>query len=290
MVPGRERLGEVGRGAESRDQGRQGQGSQKRKRQGAAKAKPKGKPKRKRPSRTGDTDKARKRATGLIDPALHVLVKDPLRIHIMAITIQRLFSPSEFAREAGIALNVASYHFKVLKEHGFIELVDAIKVRGALKHMYRATKSGFISDTDWGQVAAALKPGVAGAALQDLNTRVSQALELGTFYTRDNAWLAWAPRMLDEIAWEDLIDMIAWAFKESKEFEVETIKREINGEGHGRFPVTFAIAGFPSPTQEEVKAKEKEEEKEKRKAKRKAPQGTQDTAVKAKRASKRKGG
>ena len=279
----------MAKAAESGNQGRKGKGSQKGKRKGSAKKKPRGKPKRKRPSRTGDTDKARKRATGLIDPALHVLVKDPLRIHIMAITIQRLFSPSEFAREAGIALNVASYHFKVLREHGFIEQVDTIKVRGALKHMYRATKSGFISDTDWGQVAAALKPGVAGAALQDLNTRVSQALELGTFYTRDNAWLAWAPRMLDEIGWQDLIDMIAWAFKESKEFEVETIKREINGEGQGRFPVTFAIAGFPSPTQEEVKTKEKEREREKRKAKRKAPKGKAKAKGKAKGAKKATG-
>src|SRR4029077_5813279 len=214
---------------------------------------------------------ARARAAGLIDPALGVLVKDSLRVHIMAITIQRPFSPSEFAREVDTALNVASYHFKVLKEYGFIELVKTIKVRGSLKHMYRATKSGFISDTDWGEVADALKPGVAGAALHDLNTRVSQALEVGTFYTRDNAWLAWAPLMLDEIAWDDFIDMIAWAFQEGKEFEVETIKRQANGGGEGCFPVTFAIAGFPSPTHEEVKAKEREKKKGKRK--RKAPQG-----------------
>ena len=242
---------------------------------GSVKAKPKPKLKRKRPSHRGTTRKARKRATGLIDPSLHVVVKDELRIQILAIAIQRPISPREFADEANIALNVASYHFRVLREHGFLEIVEEVKVRGAIRHMHIATKSGFISDADWGEVAQTLRPGVAGAILQDFNNRVTQAIETGHIFTRDDACLYWAPRDLDEIAYLEQVKMIAWCIEESERLEVETVSRRANGEGDGiSFHVTFAIAGFPSPTHSEVKAKEREKKRrEKQKRKRKPPKG-----------------
>lgn len=163
---------------------------------GKAKRKTKAKPKRKSPSHRGTTRKARERATGLIDPSLHVVVKDELRIQILSIAIQCAISPREFADEANIALNVASYHFRVLREHGFLEIVEEVKVRGAVRHMHIATKSGFISDADWGEVAQQLRPGVAGAILQDFNNRVSQAIDTGHMFTRDDACLYWA-QLLD---------------------------------------------------------------------------------------------
>ena len=125
----------------------------------------KAKEKRKRSSQRGATKAARKRAAGLVDPSLHVVVKDELRVQILSVAIQRLYIPSEFAKDAGIPVNVASSHFRVLNEHGFLELAEVIPVRGANKHMYRATKSGFISDANWGTVAEALRPGVAGPSL-----------------------------------------------------------------------------------------------------------------------------
>jgi DNA-binding transcriptional ArsR family regulator len=245
-----------------RAEGKAGSGSQKRK--GTAKAKEsrkaKGKAKAKG-GRTGATHKAREQAAGLVDPSVGVVAKDPLRVQILAIAIQQPISPSEFAKESDCPLGTASYHFKVLREHGFLELVEEVKVRGTLKHMHRATKSGFISDRDWGEVAQALRPGVAGAILQDFNGRVTQAMEAGTFYARDDACMFWVPITLDENTWSKFIEMLAWAIKEAKEFEVETVKLRANGEADGCIPVTFAIAGFESPTAEEVKAKAKRKRK-----------------------------
>lgn len=234
----------MSRSAESGSRGRKDRG----------KAKPKGR------SRRGDTHRARKRAEGLIDPNVGVVARDALRVQILSIAIQRPISPSEFAREANIALNVASYHFKVLREHGFLELSEEVKVRGSTKHMYIATKSGFISDADWGQVAAALRPGVAGQILQDFIGRVTQAIETGTLLARDDACLFWAPRDLDEIAYSEQVKMIAWCIEESKRLEVETVERRANGGSDGSFPVTFAIASFPSPTHEEVRTRERGKE------------------------------
>lgn len=252
---------------------------------GKAKRKAKAKPKRKSPSYRGTTRKARDRAKGLIDPSLHVVVKDELRIQILSIAIQRAISPREFADEANIALNVASYHFRVLREHGFLEIVDEVKVRGAVRHMHIATKSGFISDADWGEVAQQLRPGVAGAILQDFNNRVSQSIDTGHMFTRDDACLYWAPRDLDEIAYLEQVEIIKWCIEASEQLEVDTVNRRANGEDDGNsFHVTFAVAGFPSPTHSEVKAREREKKKlAKHKRKRKPPK------AKAKRAAKSKG-
>jgi Helix-turn-helix domain len=224
--------------------------------------------------RSGDTQRARERAEGIIDPSLSIITRDPLRVQIVAIATQRPVSPSEFRREAGIALNVASYHFKVLREHGFLEIVDLVPVRGATKHMHIATKKGFISDAEWGQVEQALRPGVAGAILQDFNGRVSQAIVTGTLFARDDACLYWAPRCLDEIAWAEQVEIIAWCIEESERLEQDTIKRSANGESKGGFPATFAIAGFTSPTPSQIKrAKGKVKAGAKTKPKRKRSQG-----------------
>lgn len=229
--------------------------------------------KRKRHAVRGATKAARERAAGLVDPNLYIVVKNELRVQILAVAIQRLYSPSEFAKDVGIPLNSAAAHFKILLKHGFLELVKIVQVRGASKHMYRATKSGFISDANWGTVAEALRPGVAGAILQDFIGRVSQSIDTGKMSSRDDACLYWAPRDLDEIAWNEQVSMIAWCIEESKRLEEETVERRVNGEGEGGFHSTFAIAGFPSPTHKEVKRHEaKAKKKPKRATTRKSKQ------------------
>lgn len=220
---------------------------------------------KKRSAIAGATKRARSRASGLVDPNLHVVLKDELRVQILAVAIQRPYSPSEFARDVDIPVNVAAAHFQVLLRHGFLELVEELKVRGATKHMYRATKSGFISDADWGTVAEALRPGIAGAILQDFIGRVTQAIDGGQMTSRDTACLYWAPRDLDETAWAEQVKMIAWCIDESKRLEEDTVQRRANGEGSGSFHSTFAIAGFPSPTHEEVKRHQAKTKRKKRK-------------------------
>jgi DNA-binding transcriptional ArsR family regulator len=210
-----------------------------------------------RSSQKGATRMAREKAAGIVEPSLSIVVKDPLRVQILALAIQRPISPSEFADESGCPLSVVSYHFRVLRDKGFLELVEKVPVRGSTKHMYRATKSGFISDTEWGQVSQALRPGIAGAVLQDFNSRVTQAMEAGTLYSRDDTCMYWIPLSLDEMAWSKFVEMMAWAIKEAKEYEVETTDRRANGEKAASFPVTFAIAGFESPKSKKTKGQEK---------------------------------
>ncbi len=262
-----------------------GKGTRKAKPKGKAKRKTKGKPKRKYPSYQGTTEEARKRAAGLIpSPNYAIIASDPLKAQIVAVALQRLYSPSEYARESGVSLGVASYAFKVLREKGILELVETIPIRGStLKHMYRATEAAIVSNADWGDLSEAMHPVFTGTILQDFSARVTQAIETGHLFSRDDFCLYWAPRDLDEIAWREQVEIYNWCIEASEQLEVDTVNRRANGKGEGSFHTTFAIAAFPSPTHDEFK-----KHKTKRKGKSKPPgkEKAKGSPAKAKRAGK----
>lgn len=258
-------MAEEGKGSRGDDSKRGG-----RAKGGAAKGKQK--PRRKRQSTRGATQKARERAAGLVpNPNFKLIASDPLKAQIVAIALQRPYSPSEYAKEAGVELNVASYAFKVLKDRGVLELVDLVSVRGTVKHMYRATEEALVSSADWGELSEALRPVFTGTILQDFSSRVTQAIETGHLFSRDDFCLYWAPRDMDEIAWKEQVEIYNWCIEESERLENDTVRRRANGEGDGDFHATFAMAVFPSPTSSEFK---KHQAKAKRKSKAK-PKGKQ---------------
>lgn len=240
---------------------------------------------KKAPPKQRPTAAARERATGLVDPDISVVAKDPLRVQIVSLATQRPIAPSDFARDAGIPLNVASYHFRVLRKHGYLEIIEEVKVRGSTKHLHVATKRAFLSDADWGALEQALRPGVAGQALQDFNVRVAHAMETGTFYARDDVQGYWIPVDLDAISWPEFIKIIKWAISEVEGLSDETVKRRADGESHGSFPATFGIAGFPSPTTSQLRATERE----KRKGARKGKGASRKAKAKAPKRSKKAG-
>lgn len=271
-------------------------GSRGSKGKGGAKGSGKGKPKQKPPSSRGMTNAARERAARLIPtPNFAIVAGDPLKAQIVAVALHRLYSPSDFAREAGVKLNVASYHFKILREKGILELVKEEKVKGAtVKHLYRATQAAIVNDADWGDLAKALAPIFAGTILKDFSVRVTQAIETGHLHSRDDFALYWTPADLDEIAWKEQVELDNWFIEESKRLVVDTANRRANGEGEGGFHATVSIAVFPSPTQSELmkhRAKEnKGKGRKKAKAKGKTAKGKKTGKPKARRKPKKDGG
>lgn len=220
----------------------------------------------KRPDR-GGTERARERAAGFVpSPNFGFIAGDPLKAKVVAIALQRPYSPSEFSKDEEIGLSAASYTFRALKEKSIIELVKEEKVRGAVKHLYRANEAAFVSDADWGELSEALRPLFTGTILEDFSRRVRQAIETGHLFKRNDFTLYWAPQDLDEIAYMEQVEIAAWCIEESKRLVCDTVERRANGESPkgGSFPVTFAIAAFLSPTHSEYEAhKEKQADKTK---------------------------
>lgn len=207
------------------------------------------------PQRGTAVAKARLAAQGLIQPNIHIVTRDPLRVQILSTAMVRAISAVEFSVEVEIPYSTASYHFRVLREGGFLELVEETSVKGAAKRkLYRATRNGFISDADWGDVEDKLRPGVAGAILQDFNVRTSESIETGKMFSREDAILYWIPRLLDGKAYEELMQGVHWIIDFQNQLQEETIQRRASGESKDEDCITgtFAVAAYPSPTPDEV--------------------------------------
>ena len=201
-------------------------------------------------------NKARRNAKGLIQPNIHIVTRDPLRVQILSTAMVRAISAVEFAKEVHIPYGTALYHFNVLRDTGFLELVEEVSKEGggAKRKLYRATRNGFISDAEWGDVEDKLRPGVAGAILQDFNGRTCESIETGKMFTREDATLYWVPRLLDSQAWGELMDGVRWIIDFQNELQEQTIQRRAEGASADEdcMTATFAVAAYPSPTSDEV--------------------------------------
>jgi len=67
------------------------------------------------------------------------VLSHPLRPQILDVLVRRgEASPNEIATELDVPLGTLSYHTRLLRDHGWIELVREVPRRGAVEHFYRA--------------------------------------------------------------------------------------------------------------------------------------------------------
>jgi DNA-binding transcriptional ArsR family regulator len=190
--------------------------------------------------------RAREATADLIDYRLRKALSHEMRVQILSIANQREISPSEFSKEYDVPLSNASYHFRKLLEFDCIELVREVPVRGSHEHRYIGSRRGLIADGDWARLGKATQAGVRIAGFQDLINRCTQAVEAGTFDSRDDAAFYWVPITLDEIGWEEMQASIRRMIGEAEDFEVESTQRASKGKAE-TFPATFGVLGFESP-------------------------------------------
>lgn len=150
-----------------------------------------------------------------IDSQVVRALSHPMRVSILsAAALEQKISPSDFARAHDLKVQQVSHHFRALEKHGALELIEEVKVRGAIKHVYRATRRAIFGKADWPQVAEPLKGPLAGAALYDFSAVAAASIEAGTFQSRDDFVFTWEPVALDELGWLALAKKFAdtWAW------------------------------------------------------------------------------
>ena len=134
-------------------------------------------------------------------------------------------SPSELAAHCGEPLGNVSYHIKILLESDCVELVRTQPVRGAVEHFYRATARPMVlDDTQWKQLPLTVRRALFGEALHDIWEDVRAASSTGGFDDPQahvsRSWLE-----LDEVAWKELVDMLASALDRGFELHAESAAR-----------------------------------------------------------------
>ena len=151
-------------------------------------------------------------------------------------------APVEVSHRLGAELTNLSYHFRVLAKGGLIEEVGRERIRGSVKTTYRPTARALFMDSAWSSLSPATKAGISATAFQVLAARVSDALQTGTFDSKDTRHLSVSTIAVDQEGWDEVAEMLAAIFHRLDEIEVESRKR-----GGRQVPMSVGLLGFQSP-------------------------------------------
>lgn len=74
--------------------------------------------------------------------------------------------------------------------------------RGAVEHFYR-TASAFLDDRERSKLLETIQKGMSARLVQSIFTEAAEALETGSFDSREERHVSWVPMRVDERGWQE---------------------------------------------------------------------------------------
>lgn len=168
-----------------------------------------------------------------------------VRVQILGALSNGTITPAEFARECDEPIPNVAYHFRCLRNLGWIEVIETNPAGGSLEHVYRRTAVPIFSDENWMRLPDEVRQLLASTTANELFDRIGKAIKAGTFTAR-NAHITWTPRRLDEQGWTETMELLDSTFKQADEIAARATDRLAHSEQDG-LVATVALAGFESP-------------------------------------------
>lgn len=190
---------------------------------------------------TKTKDKAGTGAAALIKALGH-----PLRARLLTILTERVASPNELANELGEGLSQTSYHVKVLRDLGLIELQYTKPRRGALEHYYRATTRPLLDTAEWEQTDPLARQAFSAYILELLIADSARALESGTLDAREDSHLSRTPLRVDEKGFREASAVFERALEAVLDVEAASIARMAKS-GDSGIHMIAGLLGFEMP-------------------------------------------
>src|SRR4051794_7855698 len=175
----------------------------------------------------------------------------PLRVQILIILNEKVASPNMLAQQLDESLNLVAYHVRVLEKYDCIELVDTKQRRGATEHFYRATPRQLLTDDQWAQMPASLRPGMATAVLKSIFEDIEAASKSGTLEEVDDHHISRTPMVLDKQAWEEVSTLLKPTFDQPMEIQTASSERVAEGKDEGTLAKVHLLH-FKSPKPNEL--------------------------------------
>jgi len=118
----------------------------------------------------------------LLTQGLAKALSHPLRQRILQCFNDRgVLSPSELAEVLGERLGNVSYHVRILRELGYLELVRIEPRRGALEHFYRAKIGPWLDEEQWARLPATFRRATNDRTVAKILDDASTASQEGGF-------------------------------------------------------------------------------------------------------------
>jgi len=158
-------------------------------------------------------------------------------------------SPGEVADALGEDVSNVSYHMKQLAELDCAELVKLEPVRGAVRHIYRATQGHLIEAGDWEHLPDEVKESHVAECGELAFGDLQAALQAGTVGRPDDetwAVVRFPMRSLDRQGLEELVTIAEQAYYEAEKVPERAMKR-IAESGEVPIRVSFSQLAFEVP-------------------------------------------
>jgi DNA-binding transcriptional ArsR family regulator len=185
----------------------------------------------------------------------------PLRVQILIILNEKVASPNMLAQQLDESLNLVAYHVRVLEKYDCIELVDTKQRRGATEHFYRATRRQLLTDDQWSQMPASLRPGMATAVLKSIFEDIEAASKSGTLEEVDEVHISRTPVVLDKQGWGEVSALLKGTFDQLMEIQAGASERVAAGKDEGTLAKVHLLH-FKSPKPNQLDAAEATDETE----------------------------
>jgi DNA-binding transcriptional ArsR family regulator len=187
-----------------------------------------------------------KQGPDLIDPRLAKALEHPIRIEILTVLREGPSSPTRIQRELeNVSLNLVAHHMKVLKELGFVELVETVRRRGAKEHIYRVARSPVISNEAWDELAPKMRTPITATVLRLISNDLARSLGTGLFDAIPDVHLSRSPLKLDREGWSEVVALLTQTLDEVSEIGSRSSERLETSDEIATL-VTVALMQFPT--------------------------------------------
>ena len=175
-----------------------------------------------------DKESARKAE---LDVGVVKAIGHPLRMQLLSRLNERVASPVELARELDESVQLVSYHVRILRDLGFVELVRTTPRRGAIEHHYRAVRRPYFSDEDYAALPPNARSALAGSVLGTIIDQATHGHQNGAFEQDEvDPHMLTVDVVLDKAAWAKLSARLLEVYEYALELQAEAMPRLQDGE------------------------------------------------------------
>jgi hypothetical protein len=180
--------------------------------------------------RSAKIDRAAK-SPDFVSPQLAAAMSHPTRVQVMSILTDRVASPRQMAAEMDEPLNNVTYHVNQLRDLNCIELARTEPVRGGrvVEHFYRPCRRVFFDEAAWGVLTEKERYGVNSAILKMISKDLATAIAAGTFFQDGDSHVSRSVMHLDELGWQEVVDLTETTIKELFAVEERVAARVAEG-------------------------------------------------------------
>jgi DNA-binding transcriptional ArsR family regulator len=199
------------------------------------------------------TTKEKSGRKSAVDVGVVKAIGHPLRMQLLSRLNERVASPVELARELDESVQLVSYHVRILRDLGFVELVSTTPRRGAIEHHYRAIRRPSFSEADFAALPPNARSAIAGTLLESIMLNAASAHEQGAFDENPDASVAGSDYTLDADSFKRLAAKAAELSKFAGDLQTKAAARIAKGAE----PVNarLAVMVYPAPAGAPAKRK-----------------------------------